>query len=161
LYHKGIWQGTNPVAANMIGALYNNGWQFVFTSSSDVTNNKLILSNQTNFGQFTGTDATTPFTPSMLVLSDKNKQNILTQPLTVYPNPFNSDLNVRVDVSADGNVNMNLVDVTGKTLVSKNVPMTKGYNQTSLEGVSDLKTGIYFLTIEMNGQTFVQKVVKQ
>lgn len=161
LYHKGLWQGTNPVMSNVIGAEYNGGWQYIFTTTVDIDNNKLILNNLTNFGQFTGTDATTPFTPTLMVLSDKNKQNVLTDPLKVYPNPFSNELNVQVDLSVQGNVRMSLMDITGKTLTAKEQFMNQGINRTTIEGMNDLKPGIYFMSVEVNGQTFVQKLIKQ
>lgn len=161
LYHKGLWQGTNPEMANVIGAQYNGGWQYIFTTTVDNDNNKLVLTNLTNFGQFTGTDATTPFTPTLMVLSDKNKQNVLTDPLKVYPNPFSNELNVQIDLTAQGNVRMSLMDITGKTLTAKEQFMNQGINRTTIEGMNDLKPGIYFMSVEVNGQTFVQKLIKQ
>ncbi len=161
LYHKGIWQGTNPSAENMIGAQNTGGaWNFLYTSANSVEFNKLSINNLTGFGQFTGTDATTPFTPSFMVLSDKNKQNVMSQPLSVYPNPFGNELNVKLDLTTEGTVTLNLMDITGKSLVTKTEFMKGGLNQTTLNGMNDLKAGIYFLTVEMNGQSFVQKLVK-
>jgi len=161
MYHKGIWNGTCPSATSIIGAQMFGAWQFLFSSSNDVQNRKLVMNNLTNFGQFTGTDANTPFTPSLVVMSDKNKQNVVTEPLNVYPNPFNSDLNVRIDLSHAGNVTITLIDITGKTVATKVDNLPAGVNQTTLSGMNDLKAGIYFLNVEMNGQNYVQKLVKQ
>jgi trimeric autotransporter adhesin len=160
LYHKGLWVGNNPNVADIIGAQYNGSWQYIFTTASNVAQKKLLLSSLTNFGQFTGTDANTPFTPAFMVLSDKTK-SVTSEPLTVYPNPFNSELNVNLNLTTDGNIRMNLIDITGKTLISKEQKMNAGNNVTSLEGMANLTPGVYFLNIEMNGQSFVQKVVKQ
>lgn len=161
LYHKGLWQGTNPSLPNIIGAQNNNGWQYIFTTTSNVDYNKLIITGLTNAGQFTGTDATNPFTPTLMVLSDKNKQNVITEPLKVYPNPFNNELNVQVELTTQGLVRMNLMDITGKTMASKDQYMNQGINRATIDGMNDLKAGIYFMSVEVNGQTFVQKLIKQ
>ena len=76
-----------------------------------------------------------------------------------YPNPVNEKLNIRIpDAIADKKFSIQLSDITGRILMQKEFE-----NQTSTlqYNVSNLNSGIYFLSISCDGNEIVRKVVKQ
>lgn len=80
--------------------------------------------------------------------------------LSVYPNPFNSDLTVSVVALKAGKATCTISDITGKTLVTYTQDAKEGVNQINVDG-STLNAGMFFLSIELNGEKQTVKVVKQ
>ena len=81
--------------------------------------------------------------------------------VSIYPNPFNNKLNLMVNATAAGSANVQLFDITGKKLVQFNHAIILGLNKISTEQIADLQTGIYFITVELNGQTQTFKLIKE
>lgn len=72
---------------------------------------------------------------------------------TVWPSPVTSTLNINGDLSNDANIT--IMDVTGKRVLE-----ISGFNTNTVD-VSTLTSGVYFLSINDNGQTGIQRFVKQ
>ena len=72
----------------------------------------------------------------------------------VFPNPGNQEIRI---VGLSGNEKISLQNSQGKNLMEKQVDAEMEFKlETSL-----LPSGMYFLTVEKNGQKEVQKWVKQ
>ena len=69
--------------------------------------------------------------------------------VVVYPNPTNDILNIVTDLD----ISTNLYDVMGRSLKSK--VTDKQIN------LSDLPSGVYFLTIEHDGNTYNKRIIKE
>jgi hypothetical protein len=94
------------------------------------------------------------------IISISNKQSEA-QPVTVYPNPFNSDLTIELNSEIDGIANIQMMDITGRSVdVNINKELKKGNNILSIN-TDDLESGIYFLSMEINGVKQNVKVIKQ
>lgn len=75
-------------------------------------------------------------------------------PISVYPNPSAGFLNVRINSDNEvGTINYEIVDATGRLLMS-------GYQFESQIDVSNLTTGVYYLTIQTALQTEMHRFVK-
>lgn len=75
--------------------------------------------------------------------------------LTVYPNPFNDYINIdSSDVLL--NANVNIYDMTGKLIVSKNINRNDDFKIDT----SSFSKGVYVLTIDKNGASKSFKIVK-
>lgn len=74
---------------------------------------------------------------------------------SMYPNPVANELNI---VAKNNNVitGISIVDVNGRTVKNTN---DAGLNNTSVN-VSDLNSGVYFVTIETNEGTGTSKFIK-
>ncbi len=82
-----------------------------------------------------------------------------TQFLDVYPNPMNNKLTVVFDSKAN-KANIELYNSMGQVMLT-NLFDTSNGNLTEKElDVSSLKRGLYFVRISQNGQSTVQKVIK-
>ena len=80
-----------------------------------------------------------------------------------YPNPFTnaSGLVVAVNMPSTDLVNIRVIDIQGKTLMTKSQTVDAGKTNISLDAANELKAGIYFLSIDAAGKQQVIKVVKQ
>jgi hypothetical protein len=83
------------------------------------------------------------------------ESNIITlnDAVIVYPNPANDLLNIEV-VASDENTSIQLLDVTGKILISQSLQQSKTLN------TANLNNGIYFIQLTQKDKIIsVKKVV--
>ena len=80
--------------------------------------------------------------------------NEMSNNLEIYPNPVNDHL--WINSNTDGNLNIRLLDVSGK-LVRK----IESADKKILIDMQQLNTGLYFLEISDNARQFRTKIIKQ
>ena len=90
----------------------------------------------------------TRFNVSTLGVSEMTMNNV-----EIYPNPASSVINVKSDMNGEGQVS--LIDMTGR--VVKNVNVTDISNATI--NVEDMSNGIYFIKIQQENNSIIDKVV--
>ncbi|WP_162054137.1 choice-of-anchor D domain-containing protein [Pontibacter pamirensis] len=79
----------------------------------------------------------------------------------VAPNPLNYNSKVYITVEESGKADVTLHDMTGKRMYQKAVDVKEGQTEMQLPLYDQLPSGLYILTVEMNGQHRQVKVVKQ
>jgi hypothetical protein len=84
-----------------------------------------------------------------------------TAPLSVFPNPFTDKTYININATRTSDAKISVVDITGKMIIAYTETVVEGTSVLSLQQSESLKTGIYFVSIEMNGQKQVAKLVKQ
>jgi hypothetical protein len=77
---------------------------------------------------------------------------------SIYPNPTNGIVKLILSVPAANNANIKVFDALGKVAYAKQLP--KGSLQTEIN-LSGLSKGIYFISVELNGQSAIQKLQVQ
>lgn len=91
-------------------------------------------------------------------LSIANPGQVLPENVAVYPNPASQTVNVQLDLHHSKVVQLQLSDMTGKLVRSSGrLALQKDLLQMD---IADLTTGVYFLTVKMEGENSVWKVVK-
>jgi len=82
--------------------------------------------------------------------------------LTVYPNPFGENTTVSFNIQDKYNVAIGLYDVLGKEIISisNSTELAPGSYSLPLNK-SNLKPGIYFIKLEVDGYTAMKKVIVQ
>ena len=89
----------------------------------------------------------------IVILIDFNKKS--TAPgIVQYPNPASNFINISVNNSKDLIEFISLTDISGKTIISRNLIPVNHYQQ----GLSQLQQGVYVLKIKTNSGLFTQKV---
>ena len=68
----------------------------------------------------------------------------------VYPNPATDMLNIEVNASQASEMSINVYNIMGQNVMSQNVNITTGMNLRPIN-VSELNSGIYFVTVKANG----------
>ena len=74
-----------------------------------------------------------------------------------YPNPANNELNVEMVLVQNSTVNIELFDIAGRTVYSKQANMM-GATRTIIP-VSQYEAGLYTLAVVINGQRVVEKII--
>jgi uncharacterized repeat protein (TIGR01451 family) len=77
---------------------------------------------------------------------------------TIYPNPAGNSFNAIINNNAAATGKLSVADVSGKLLIVKAIDLQKG-GQTISADVSMLTPGIYFVTLNVNGNAQTQKLV--
>ena len=68
----------------------------------------------------------------------------------VYPNPATDMLNIEVNASQASEMNISVYNIMGQNVMNQNVNITTGMNINPIN-VSELNSGIYFVTVKANG----------
>jgi hypothetical protein len=80
---------------------------------------------------------------------------------TIYPNPFNNNITIEVEIEKAGVLTVDVYDVTGRKidqLVSQDVNVGKFSMNHTFSGI---KSGIYFLRVSQNNMTTTTKIIAQ
>jgi Secretion system C-terminal sorting domain len=80
--------------------------------------------------------------------------------LSIYPNPSNgNNLTVVYDLGKNAQkADFQLVTLTGQTIYTQKLQNTEGVQQLTLPQLN-LASGVYFATMQWNGQSAIQKVI--
>ncbi|MDZ7878190.1 MAG: T9SS type A sorting domain-containing protein [Saprospiraceae bacterium] len=96
------------------------------------------------------------YSKTISVLRKSDKFNAI----SVSPNPANDILNIVVETKNDDDLEINLLDIFGKTIKQQKTTTQQGLNNKSLD-LQDLPNGIYFLQLQQGSERIVRKVIKE
>ena len=80
--------------------------------------------------------------------------------LTAWPNPAIDQLNVRLDMLQEGQVEFALFDITGKEVISKRRMLVGVGENLSMIDIGGLETGQYFLRVIMGDHMVTERISK-
>lgn len=82
--------------------------------------------------------------------------------LTVYPNPTNTNINLKFGLETDAKANLYIMDYLGRNIatVINNEQLTQGQQNYNID-VSQYANGIYIAILEIDGKRSLQKFVVQ
>lgn len=87
--------------------------------------------------------------------------DIKAEQVLVYPNPVKTDLIVEIDAVKQSTATLAITDLTGKTVKTVTLNVAQGFNKFTINEISDLRNGLYFVTINDGNRTLYNaKVVK-
>ena len=99
-------------------------------------------------------------TSNIVIVQATNLTQGINMQREVYPNPFTESFTMAFNVHDRGSVNVSLRDIQGKLISSKAINANKGENQFSFENGSSLPKGLYFVSLEFNGEVITSKIAK-
>lgn len=76
----------------------------------------------------------------------------------MYPNPANSNVTISLFSDEDQNAIVNLLDLTGRTVLSKQFDLNEGSQNMEID-INAISKGIYLLQLNANGEKTIQKLV--
>ncbi|HMC96172.1 MAG TPA: T9SS type A sorting domain-containing protein, partial [Flavobacteriales bacterium] len=79
--------------------------------------------------------------------------------LATWPNPVTDELNIQLTSSLRGSVNLDILDLSGRTVLAGNRMLSNGSNRLSLP-TGDLNPGMYLLRIGNGSEAQVLRFVK-
>jgi hypothetical protein len=74
------------------------------------------------------------------------------------PNPAKENISIKVNVHQSVQANIRLTNLTGQSLQNFTQNLNAGNNAITMD-VSELNSGIYFLTIEVGGEAVIRKLI--
>jgi hypothetical protein len=81
--------------------------------------------------------------------------------LLAAPSPFSDKLEISFFSDSKQNVQLSVVDMYGRTLQTHRLQCLPGKYNYSMEGLSGLSSGVYFITGRTKDNLFIRKVLKQ
>jgi hypothetical protein len=78
--------------------------------------------------------------------------------VTIYPNPFDNEITIKVNAVKDQIVSIQLYSLTGQIVLDKKQNVVSGENVLKIQ--PRVASGAYLLQIEINGEKIVNKVMK-
>ncbi|MFT4804477.1 MAG: hypothetical protein ACI9YE_001681 [Psychroserpens sp.] len=82
----------------------------------------------------------------------------ITGNISIFPNPFENDLTIKVDAIESQEVVIQLYNLMSQLLFTKKFKVTQGVNLLKIS--PKVATGTYLIQVKMNGSTVISKVVK-
>ena len=120
--------------------------------SGSVTNYGLVIiaDSQTKFAEFYSNDATNTETRPFLSVDgfvSVLEKGIIANDLNVFPNPVIDKFTVRFKMAEKASVEVNVTDVTGRPVYCSGKTIADIGENTHVVQVSELKKGIYLVTV--------------
>ncbi|MES2655985.1 MAG: T9SS type A sorting domain-containing protein [Bacteroidota bacterium] len=89
-----------------------------------------------------------------------NENELVSNGVKIYPNPFNKTLTVDIASDINTNTTIAITDISGKVISTTLVPVSIGNNTTTLPNLDLLTAGIYFVKVSNGTKAEVFKVIK-
>ena len=96
------------------------------------------------------------FTYSSIVAVTKKTGNAV----SAYPNPITSVLHLDINTKKNGIAAIDVLDISGKKLIGINRSLANGRNLFTIKETTRLSNGIYFIRINIDGNTSIMKMTK-
>ena len=93
-------------------------------------------------------------TATTIVRATAGIKDVTTNGFMLYPNPAKGIVNLQMDNNATGTTHVVITDVLGKAILTTTVTGT----QDALN-IANLKTGMYFVTLKVDGKNATQKLI--
>ncbi|MGB0177463.1 MAG: PKD domain-containing protein, partial [Owenweeksia sp.] len=87
-------------------------------------------------------------------------ENMITQSLSIYPNPTSGRIQVSFETASSDGANITILDLSGKAVLRFDVTDLNGRFDDYLD-ISELANGTYMLRVESGSMTAVRRIVKQ
>ncbi|MGZ3865751.1 MAG: T9SS type A sorting domain-containing protein [Bacteroidia bacterium] len=85
---------------------------------------------------------------------------IIKNPISLYPNPAKENFEIAYETESPSFVNLKMTDVTGRELHAQNFRSLAGLNKFKVE-TDHLPAGVYYVTMNVDGKVFSEKLIKQ
>ncbi|MFC5269461.1 beta strand repeat-containing protein [Adhaeribacter terreus] len=80
--------------------------------------------------------------------------------ISVYPNPFQHEINMAIHARETGNASLKLRELTGKTVMEQDVIVQKGNNKITIGLDTKMPAGVYFLQVQFGSELITTRLLK-
>lgn len=95
------------------------------------------------------------------VLGVDNKTLVFDKDWSIYPNPITKEATISFSLLKSNTVKINVIDELGRRVKpTKNYNAQQGSNTMQID-LADLNSGIYFVSLSIEGKQFVQQIIKK
>ncbi len=148
--------GRNFTAIGNVAAAGNNSGSLTYNFTDDVST---VQKYPVIYYRIKAVDADGSFSYSNIAtVKPASSGSII-----IWPNPVADKANVSILSTDAGNIQLRLMDYTGKTILVRNYAVVKGNNQLEVTNLSNLAKGMYILQITtVNGtDKLAEKLIKK
>jgi hypothetical protein len=117
-----------------------------------------IEKNKSTYYRLTQSDETGKILYSKTI--EAAYENLMPSSITVYPNPFSNEFQLRIVNPYEEETQLELFTATGQRVLSKNVVLFSGEQTLAIE-TAGLANGLYILRLVAGGQTHYKKMMKE
>ena len=149
------WNSVNDVTVNADEVLFTVVLRA--KTNNDLNNTIELTSAITSAEAYTST-----LEIANVELDVRNAQNVVETGFELYqntPNPFDGLTTIPFNLPEDGNVTLNVYDITGKVVLQKRGTFTKGMNELRIEHTELNTRGIMYYQLEFNGVVATRKMI--
>jgi len=94
------------------------------------------------------------FIQPVLIVKAVSKTEIIK--IIVYPNPFSTEVNLKISEEIAGNIELKIIDIAGKTVYAGTIPAAATFKID----LSFLYSGMYMLSVKGNNFLVNYKIIK-
>ncbi len=80
--------------------------------------------------------------------------------IRIWPNPFTDRVAVMLNASSASNLQVRLLDVSGRVLLIRQYNITRGNNQVNITGLESLARGTYTIECSTGTEKWIERMVK-
>ena len=156
-YIASITTGNNSNTVTVVWVFVGSGQTVTFTVTytfSQYGNTLVIITLNCGTKTLTTYQSYINITSTSSVPEYGNENNAF-----VYPVPFSNKLNIDFTTQKPENVNIFLIDASGRVLISQKVNSISGANNTEIN-TTQLSSGVYILNIETSNGIIRKQIVK-
>lgn len=78
----------------------------------------------------------------------------------IFPNPFNSEININLNNIVNGNVEVRIIDINGRVVAELNQNTNSTTNNITVN-TTTIDKGMYFIEVIVGGEKSVHKIIKE
>ena len=95
------------------------------------------------------------------IMNENKEEAVSIEIKSISPNPFSESLEINFTSKFNGPVNILITSSTGQTIVNEVINVNDGFNNYRFRDLSQLTSGMYFVSIIYQDQKITQKVIKR
>lgn len=137
-------------------APYTISWSNGFTG--DTLSNLSAGTYQVEVEDANGCTVTADLVVDPFTTTSNSEVEQINNSVEVFPNPSNGQFNIKLNIPYNGNVNLELIDITGKVVLSKSVKLSGTIINKPID-MSYHAAGNYMLKISLGNESYIRKVV--
>ncbi|MES2779690.1 MAG: T9SS type A sorting domain-containing protein [Bacteroidota bacterium] len=81
--------------------------------------------------------------------------------ISAFPNPFEDGFSISFNAPDNGVVSLQITDLQGRKVAQKAISATRGMNVIDMNNLESMEMGVYVVTLSVNGESKVVKLIKQ
>jgi hypothetical protein len=124
-----------------------------------ITDNDLSTAPTAVYYRLKLTDKTGKYQYSNILLLSLKQTN--EAGIQILPNPVRDNIQLNFHAQNSCSVNISITNSYGQTVGNYNYTVEKGYNSIVLGSLHNVKNGLYILRLNMSGQSFMKKFIKE
>ncbi len=97
---------------------------------------------------------------NILKVTEQDEAELFSE-IKLFPNPFNSFVEMSFSSKEQGNARLMVVDMTGRTILENDYTLVSGINRIRINEMDQAPSGIYFLRLERGNSVITAKLVRQ